>query len=214
MRSMFFAGLLALSFTSFSSFAEFRTFGQMTSDQKTELQEFEQMFTEAGFWPQLGALTSNLTSFVGYCGYGLTETITNGVIGTLPAGSALGNTIMQGLRDESYNITADELDLAVRQDLDLIDFPDLESEAEMGQYYGGAISLVLDLVKYFWDYGDLEIEQQHWQKLDGAMLAYINSRDVTLGPSSNCQQSWRRIQIMFGRSLDKIIVNEAELAAE
>jgi hypothetical protein len=212
MKSALLAGLLALSFVSTQSFAEVRTFGQMTEDQKLELEEFEVAFNNSGFWPQLGALTSNLTSFVGYCGYGLTETITNGVIGTLPASSALGNTIVQGLRDESYNITAEELDLAVRQDLDLIDLPDFESEAEMGQYYGAAISLVLDIIKYFWDYGDLEIEQQHWQKLDGAMLAYINSRDVTLGPSSNCQQSWRRIQVMFGRSVEQIVNKEQEAA--
>lgn len=211
MRTLVLSGMLALVLNSAQTFAQVRTYAEMTEDQKIELQEFEVAFGEAGFWPQLGAMTSNVTSFVGHCGYGLAETITNGVVGVLPAGSALGNTINQWLRDESYNITARELNLAVRDDLNLVTLPEWENEAEMGQYYGAAVSLVLDMIKYFWDYGDLEIEQQHWQKLDGAMLAYINSRDVTLGASSQCQQSWRRIQVMFGRSVDEIISNEAEL---
>ena len=208
MKAFGLAALVAITLSSASSFAQLRTYQEMTEDQKIELQEFEVAFNAAGFWPQLGAMTSNVTSLVGHCGYGLVETVSNGVVGTLPAGSAAGNIFNQWLRDESYNITAQELDLAVRTDLNLVDIPEFENDAEMGQYYGGAISLVLDLVKYFWDYGDLEIEQEHWKRLDGAMLAYINSRDVTLGATSECQQSWRRIQVMFGRSVDQIITNE------
>jgi hypothetical protein len=187
------------------------SFNEITDEQILELRQLASRMERGELDPMQLTIAINISraAVALRCGGGGVETAVHFVLGSIPLVSRAANGFNGDIiRSETMDITIGDLEIeGSYYPRNWTGYGAIEGTG--GMWAGGLLTAIWESGRYFLDYEDAQITQDHFNGLRAAYLSTINTKRVTLGVASECRQTYRRIRLMRGKATVDDLLREA-----